>query len=292
MSPAGFWLVLAAALHPPVQAGIVVAYESGVDAYTEAMEGLQAGLGAAVPATIDLHAPGGAAELARTLGARDVKLVIAVGSRALAEVQARKPAAPVIAAMVLRGPETESAAGRVDLDIALATQLGAMRALLPRCTRVGILRNPRRSRYSAEALEARARKQGFTLVVVDCDSAVRLLKALAAFQGKVDFLLCFPDPDLYNPVTIKPLILASLEDRLPIVGFSPAFVRAGAVAGIYPDYRETGRQAAELALRMMRGEERAVDDGPAKVQVAVNQRVARLLGIEFAAAPFPVEVFR
>ncbi len=292
MSPAGLWVLYAAALYPPVQAGIVVAYESEVDAYTEAVEGLRAGMGGTLPAMIDLHAPGGGAELDRAVAARDVRLVIAVGSHALAEVQNRKPAAPVVAAMVLRGPQTENLAGHVDLDIALATQLGAIKALLPHCTRVGIIRNPQRSRYSAEALEARARKEGFNPAVVDCDRAAHLLKALAAFKDKVDFLLCLPDPDLYNAVTIKPLILTSLEHRLPIVGFSPAFVRAGAVAGIYPDYRETGRQVAELALRMVRGEERVADDSPAKVRVAVNQRVARLLGIEFASAPFPVEVFR
>lgn len=76
---------------------------------------------------------------------------------------------------------------------------------------------------------------------------------------------------------------ASLEDRLPIVGFSAAFVRVGALAGISPDYRETGRKAA---LRRMRGDYRGADDSPSKVRVAVSQRVARLLGI------FAVEVFR
>jgi putative tryptophan/tyrosine transport system substrate-binding protein len=115
---------------------------------------------------------------------------------------------------------------------------------------------------------------------------------MASLKGKVDFVLCFPDPDFYNSVTIKPLVLASLEARLPLVGFSPAFVRAGAAAGIYPDYRETGRQVAELAQRMMRSEERIADEGPSKVKVAVNQRVARLLGIEFHAVSFPVEEFR
>jgi ABC-type uncharacterized transport system substrate-binding protein len=167
-----------------------------------------------------------------------------------------------------------------------------MRALWPRHTRIGIIRNPARSRYSAEALESRARKEGFTAMVVDCDGPAGLLKAVAAMKGKVDYLLCFPDPDLYNAVTIKPLVMASLENRLPIVGFSPAFVRAGAAAGIYPDYRETGRQTAEMALRMMRGEERAAEEGPRKIQISVNQRIAHLLGVEFHTSALPVEVFR
>jgi outer membrane receptor protein involved in Fe transport len=157
---------------------------------------------------------------------------------------------------------------------------------------VGIIRNPLRSRYSAEALESRVRREGFTPLVVDCDGPGGLLKAVAAMKGKVDFLLCFPDPDPYNAVTIKPLVMASLESRLPLVGFSPAFVRAGAAAGIYPDYRETGRQTAEMAIRMLHGEDRLPDESPRKIRVAVNQRITHLLGVEFQTATLPVEVLR
>ena len=128
--------------------------------------------------------------------------------------------------------------------------------------------------------------------MVDCDGPARLLKAVASLRGKVDFLLSFPDPDLYNAVTIKPLVMASLEARLPIVGFSPAFVRAGAAAGIYPDYRETGRQTAEMAQRLLRGEDRGAEEGPRKIRLALNQRVAHLLGVEFHPEGLPVEVFR
>jgi ABC-type uncharacterized transport system substrate-binding protein len=167
-----------------------------------------------------------------------------------------------------------------------------MRALWPGRTRAGIIRNPALSRYSAEALEARARQEGFLPVLVDCDKPANLLKALAALKGKVDFVICCPDPDLYNSVTIKPLVLASLEGRLPLVGFSPAFVRAGAATGIYPDYRDSGRQAAGMAERLLRGEDGGPDTGPRRIQVAINQRVARLLGIDFRTGALPVEVFR
>ncbi|HEV3198250.1 MAG TPA: ABC transporter substrate binding protein [Bryobacteraceae bacterium] len=282
-------LCLAAVSLPASQAAIVVVYEPGVDAYAEALEGLGAGLASNPFRVVEL--PGGKPQLARILNAKDTQLIIAVGSRALAAVQSQKAAAPVLATMVLRGREIEGS-GHVDLDVPLPLQCGAMRALWPRHTRIGIIRNPARSRYSAEALESRARKEGFTAMVVDCDGPAGLLKAVAAMKGKVDYLLCFPDPDLYNAVTIKPLVMASLESRLPIVGFSPAFVRAGAAAGIYPDYRETGRQTAEMALRMMRGEERAAEEGPRKIQISVNQRIAHLLGVEFHTSALPVEVFR
>jgi ABC-type uncharacterized transport system substrate-binding protein len=156
---------------------------------------------------------------------------------------------------------------------------------------VGVIRNPERSRFSTEALEILGRKEGFTLVVADCDGPGRLLKMVSSLKGKVDFLLCLPDPDLYNAVTIQPLVLAAIEYRLPIVGFSPAFVRAGAAAGVYPDYRALGRQAAEMALRIERGEGSGGEEYPFRLQVAVNQRVTRLLGLDLRIPP-GTEVFR
>ncbi len=240
---------------------------------------------------MDVRTATAAANLAHALDARETRVVVAVGSHALAELRAQQPALPVVATMVLRGPQQPEGAGQIDLDVPLGAQLAAVRALLPRALRAGIIRNPDRARYSAEALESQARKEGYTLVVADCDGPGHLLKVVGSLKGKVDFLLCLPDPDLYNPVTIQPLVLAAIEYRLPIVGFSPAFVRAGAAAGVYPDYRALGRQAAEMALRIQRGESSGGEEYPSRLQVAVNQRVTRLLGLDLRIPP-GAEVFR
>jgi len=283
--------LLAAGGLPASRAATVVVYESGVEAYEEALEGLASILGPNSFRAVDLQAPTAEKDLVTALDGKDVRIVIAIGSRALAEVRARRAGSPLVATAVMRGGEPETGTGRVDLEVPLAAELDAMRALWPGHARAGIIRRSSASRYSAEALEARVRKEGFLPVVEDCDGPAHLLKAVAVLKGKVDFVLCFPDPDLYNAVTIKPLVLAALEDRLPLVGFSPAFVRAGAAVGIYADYREVGRQAAEMALHVARGEPRA-DEVPRKIRVGVNQRVTRLLGVDFRTSGMAVEVFR
>jgi ABC-type uncharacterized transport system substrate-binding protein len=283
-------ILLAAVMVKPAPPAVVVVTESGVPAYGDAMEGLIAGLGANAGRIVDVRAATASADLARALEARDTRLVVAVGSRALAELQVRKTGLPIVASMVLRGLQPDGA-GQVDLDVPLSAQLAAVRALLPGALRVGIIRNPARSRYAAEALESQGRKEGYTLVVADCDGPGRLLKVVASLRGKVDFLLCFPDADLYNAVTIQPLVLAAIEYRLPIVGFSPGFVRAGAAAGVYADYRALGRQTAEMALRLHRGEASGGEESPVRLQVAVNQRVTRLLGLDLKI-PAGAEIFR
>jgi ABC-type uncharacterized transport system substrate-binding protein len=93
-------------------------------------------------------------------------------------------------------------------------------------------------------------------------------------------VICLPDAALYNGATARPLIMASLEHRLPVVGFSPAFLRAGAAVAIYPDYRAIGLQTAELVRRCLESGECASTETPRKTVVAVNTRVLRMLGIE------------
>lgn len=280
--------ILLATLARPAPSAVLVTYESGVEAYTEALAGVQAGLGQV--RAIDINAAGADADLTQALGAGDTSVVVAIGSRALGKVRGRGGAAPVVAAMILGA--AEGATGHIDLEIPLGAQLAAMRELYPKRLRVGIIRNPAHARDSAEEIEQRARKEGYTAVVVESAGPAQLLKAVAALKGKVDFLLTSPDPALYNAATIKPLVLASIENRVPIVGFSPALVRAGAAAGIYPDYRAIGRQAAHMAARLMRGDAAPDNEAPEHLQMAVNLRVTRLLGVEFRTGAAGVEVLR
>jgi len=273
------------------QPAALVVYDSGVEAFGEALDGLKAELSPAGIEALDLRAAGAQIELARLLGRHEVRLAIAIGSESLAAVRAANAGVPVIATMVLRPPNPDSLRGQVDLELPVATWLAQMKLLLPKHRRVGIIRSRAHASQTTAAVETAARQQGYTAVVIDCDGPADLLQALAALKGRVDLVLCPPDADLYNSVTIKPLILASLEHRLPIIGFSSAFVRAGAVAGIYPDYREIGRQTGELAWRILRGEDGSHAEGPRKVHAAINQRVAHLLGVDFQASP-AVEVLR
>jgi ABC-type uncharacterized transport system substrate-binding protein len=285
--------LFAAAVLPASRVSVLVVSEPGMDAYHEALSGVSSVLPSGTFRLIDAAAKTFDHDWTSALEGDELRVVIAVGSRALAEVRARHPALPVISTMVLDGNDAGAGIRRIDLDIPLAVQLAGMRSLWPGRTRAGMIRNPALSRYAADALETLARKEGFSLQVVDCDGPAHLLKALAAFKGKVDFVLCLPDPDLYNEVTIGPFVLASLEQRLPVVGFSPVFVRAGAAAGIFPDYADVGRQSAQMALRLIRGEDRVNErESPRKVLVAVNQRVAHLLGVAFRPAAMGAEVYR
>jgi hypothetical protein len=134
------WLF--AATLPSDPAAVLVVSESGVEAYAEALDGIGSAFAAPELRVVDLQAATGARDLALALESKETRAVIAVGSRALDDVRARHAAVPVVAAMVLHGAQAPKADGHVDLDVPLAAQLGAMRALWPGRTRAGIIRNP------------------------------------------------------------------------------------------------------------------------------------------------------
>ena len=82
-------LLLASATLPTARGTVLVAVESSVEAYAAALEGWGANLGPTSLRVVELR-PGGA-ELASALTARDVQVVVAIGSHALAAVNSLTP---------------------------------------------------------------------------------------------------------------------------------------------------------------------------------------------------------
>jgi putative tryptophan/tyrosine transport system substrate-binding protein len=277
-------LICELAIHALAQSEkVTVVYTSEAGAYTEALNGMRAALANTTLTTVDLRSPNAEAELGRALGGASNPLVITVGKEALERVSAAKTAAPLVATMIMRA-ESERVgkiAAAIHLDIPVSDVLSELKSMFPDKTRVAVIRNPAQPGQVDSSVVARGRQQGFTVSVVDSADPQELLRAVRSLNGRVDFIVCLPDSRLYNSTTVKPLILASLESHLLIVGFSSSFVRSGAGVGIYPDFRDIGAQAGEAAQKQMAGQPVPAEQGPRRVVVAVNQRVIHLLGLEY-----------
>jgi ABC-type uncharacterized transport system substrate-binding protein len=172
------------------------------------------------------------------------------------------------------------------LDIPARILVAELRKLFPSRPRIGVIRNPIRRDPSAAQIRGQGADMS-SVEVADCATPDELLPVFLGMRKKVDFVICLPDGSLYNGATARPLIMASLENRLPIVGFSPAFLRAGAAVALYPDYRAIGYQTADLIRRCLEPGDCACAESPKKVSVAVNAKILRMLGIQFAAAAYP-----
>src|SRR5690606_42064106 len=66
-------------------------------------------------------------------------------------------------------------------------------------------------------------------------------RTLSRLLDQSDVLLGLDDPLLYNPHTIKTLLLSSYGRRQALIGPAAAFVHAGSLVSTYSDQQEIGR---------------------------------------------------
>jgi ABC-type uncharacterized transport system substrate-binding protein len=179
----------------------------------------------------------------------------------------------------------------VYLDVPATDVMAQLKALFPGKIRLGVIRNPSRDSGVEPQWQSHARQQGFTVEVRECSSPENLLKTFVSLKRKVDFVLLQPDSTLYNDATARPLLMASIENQLPVIGFSASFVHAGAAIGVYPDFHDVGLQTADAGRRYLAAQTNLSSETPRKLVFAANQGVLRLLGLEYRVrADYPVTI--
>lgn len=117
------------------------------------------------------------------------------------------------------------------------------------------------------------------------DSENKLLPVLRELLQHNDALLMLPRESIYNRDTVKGVLLASYRSRKPVISYSPAHVRSGAVASIYSSPVDIGRHLAVLINQGLQNEPGA---GTAFqfarfYSITTNPRVATALGISLPA---------
>ena len=190
--------------------------------------------------------------------------------------------------MVTNAEEAGLLAGReswgVTMEIAIAEQVKVIAEAIPRVRAMGML-------YRSDAADAKrvvenvrnSLPEGWRLEPVAVNDYPSIAAAIDALtQKNVDLIWTSTDQKVYDTAAVRALLLAALRTKTPVWGFSPAFVRAGAIIGAGVEPRSQGKQAAELALKAMEGKCTNADkaQSPSEFQIAVNLIVAKQIGLE------------
>lgn len=262
---------------------VAVVMGAAAPAYQEAIRAFRATLGQA--ARLSLHESEGEQAKASLdyLRQTEPNVAVAFGSQAMEALATARLHIPVIATMVL-DPDGARESGQkpvstVSLFVPPATVLSNLRALFPKYRRLGVVFSSLSGLSGAE-LQALGQRLGYMLQPILCSGPREVIESFSAFRGQVDMVWCVPDSTLFPPAAVGPMLIASIRSSLAVLGFSESFVRAGAVAGFYPDYADIGAQTAEFTLRLLAGQELPARVTPRKVRAAINDRVLRVLGLE------------
>lgn len=217
-------------------------------------------------------------------------LIVAVGVRAAQDMVALNLSAPILTTLIPRQAFEKISRQRdfrqlsaVFLDQPLARQMELIRLALPERARIGVVLGPE-SQDALKAVQAASKEARFGLVVEKISTAEELLPALQRVLADSDVLLALPDPLVFNKGTVQSLLLTTYRSQDPVIGFSQAYVKAGALAAVYSTPDQAGRQAGEMLLHALGGKVWLLPppEYPKYFSVSVNYQVARSLGISIS----------
>lgn len=216
-------------------------------------------------------------------------LVISIGSPSTIFIKENFPELPLVFSTVLNpstsGIITGEDAGKnitgASLDIPIDIQFQKFKMVYHNLKTLGVIYTDQTSGLIEEAQEI-APELGLELIAIRIESDREVPKALDSLCRVVDGIWTIADDSIYTPQATKFMILVSLRNKKPIMGFSPSFVKSGALLGLNYDYKDIGRRAGDLALRYLRGESLAEIPvaAPGVIYLHINLKTASQLGIE------------
>jgi ABC-type uncharacterized transport system substrate-binding protein len=222
------------------------------------------------------------------------RLVVSLGTQATAALVENPPEAPLLAALVPRqgfeyilqknARKVSKQLSAIYLDQPLARQLAVIRAALPKARRLGVVWGPE-SKALAAQLRSLATAAGYQLSEVEYKPAAGGFPDLRPLLADSDVLLALADPQVFNSNSVQNVLLATFRANVPMVAFSPAYVRAGAWLSVYVTPEQVGHQIAFWAKEVLQGKslpERPMESSD--FEVGVNEYVGRSLGLVTDAA--------
>lgn len=216
-------------------------------------------------------------------------LIVAIGQQALTFV-APLDFSPIIALLVAR-PQLPSP--RPDhillMPVRMAPEAGlaAVLARLPELQRAGVVYNPEQSGPAVEA--AQQALPQLEIVGRPLQQSRYVIRETEALAGKIDLLWLVPDITAVTPLTESTYILFSLQQQVPVLGFTRQQLKRGASFAYVLDLEKMAQQAATFASYIEAGQpiSQLATASHAPGRLLVNDIVVNKLGLHLTPEVLP-----
>ena len=219
---------------------------------------------------------------------RDIDVMVTLGIRAADYAAQALPSTPVLYSYIteqqyLDHPRNDNHHG-ILLNQPLQRYLRFIKLIIHSARSIGILRSERQA-ISQRTLDALQQKLNIQILQILLDNDANPVNAARDLLQKSDVLLALPNPKIYNRRSLKGILLTSYRQRKPLITYSPAQVKSGALGAIYSTPENIGQQLAEIIQQMLQ----PAASAPAAFYYAryydikINQRVAESLELNIAS---------
>jgi putative ABC transport system substrate-binding protein len=173
----------------------------------------------------------------------------------------------------------------VSMKIPVEKQLEKIQEVIPKVKRLGILYCVSTPQAIATAEEAKWVTKRLNMVPhpssLDSNQLNRLSLIAEDLARKVDAIYIPTDPILVAKENLLRILKVGFRYKVPIIAVDDTSVELGALMALHCDFREIGKQAAPMAVRILKGKNptEIPSQLPLSHRLTVNLRTAKRLGI-------------
>ncbi|RKY31262.1 MAG: hypothetical protein DRP74_05265 [Candidatus Omnitrophota bacterium] len=215
----------------------------------------------------------------------DPSLVLTIGSEATKAIGTQINTIPIVFSMSLDpffGSRKRTNITGSSMNVPIRTQVKELVNIIPRMEKIGIVcSDVYYNRHLSGVQMAISLEFNVEFLTRFAENEADFTEAVKQILPEIDVFLFVPDETLLSPRTMQFLLLESFRYNKPVVGPSLRFVQEGALFALGSDYKDIGRQSAELAIDILQGKnafQLPVTEAR-KAKLYLNRRTAKQIGI-------------
>jgi putative ABC transport system substrate-binding protein len=216
----------------------------------------------------------------------DIILTIGVLATTIAKEEIKD--IPIVFCMVINHARFQLTGANITgiaAEISVEEQLKGYQTILNPLKDIGVIYDPSKTGNIVVSAEKKVKDIGMNLVKYEIKSSKEVSEAMENLIDRIDALWLLPDSTVVTRKSFDLIKSTTLENKIPLLCTSDVFVKAGALAAVFSDYKCVGIQAAQLAGEILErpspGSLGIVD--PDSFKLAINTDTAEKLGLELEA---------
>ena len=109
-----------------------------------------------------------------------------------------------------------------------------------------------------------------------------IIKKLTYALNSSDVLLALPDARIFNRKTAQSILLTTYRHRTPVIAFSSAYTKAGALASVYSSPKQIAKHTSETLISIIKSRFTDIPNPtyPKYFSISINPNVARTFNVK------------
>jgi len=227
-------------------------------------------------------------KIVRNVRAEKPDIILTIGVLATTIAKEEIKDIPIVFCMVINHERFQLTGANITgiaAEIPIEKQLMGFQTVFRALKDLGVIYDPSKTGNIIVNTEKEVEDIGINLVKYEINSSEEVPEAVKYLTGRIDALWLLPDSTVLTKKSFDFIKSTALENKIPLLCTSDVFVKAGALAAIFSDYKCVGRQAARLAGEILS----QTSPGPPGIvnpdsfKLAINTDTAEKLGLELKA---------